>query len=74
MREITLFFEGHMDGEQRAADVIQESIFRALGNYRMNILQYQNQTRTENTKVAIGSPEKLEGMLDIPDFMKRQPT
>ena len=43
MREIVLVFEGHEDSEKKAADIIQEAIFKALSQERMSIRQFTNQ-------------------------------
>lgn len=71
MREITLAFEGHVDSERKAADIIQAAIFDALAQERMNVLQFQNRQSERKEKVAIGTPEQISHALEIPDFMKK---
>lgn len=71
MREIILIFEGHEDSEKKAADSIQEAIFKALNQERMSIRQFANQQKEIKSKVAIGSPAQVGKELDIPPFLRK---
>lgn len=68
MREILLRFEGKEDGEERAAGMIQEAVFRALEKEKMCVKNFVNVTIAP----APQPPVQTGGVLQIPDFMRKR--
>ena len=70
MREIVLVFEGHEDSEKKAADIIQEAIFKALSQERMSIRQFTNQQaarKRTNVSLLQDKPD-----IEIPLFLQKK--
>lgn len=68
MREMLLIFEGNEIGEKRAADLIQNEVFRVLREEKMNIKNFVNITR----EPAPAAPVRSGGILQVPEFMRKR--
>lgn len=70
MRQILLRFEGNEDGEERAAGMIQEAVFRVLDQEKMCVKSFANFTINPVPQPHVRA--RAGGMLQIPEFMKRR--
>lgn len=68
MKQILLRFEGNEDGEERAAGMIQEAVFRVLDQEKMCVKSFANIT----INPAPQPPVRTGGILQVPNFMKKR--
>lgn len=73
MRKIEIVYAGgNADVEKKVSDIIQQAVFTALNNERMDIRQYSN-VQTGGTTAK--RPQQVnEKPLEIPDFLKSEKT
>lgn len=68
MKQILLRFEGNENGEERAAGMIQETVFRVLDQEKMCVKSFVNVTINPAPQPTF----QTGGILQIPEFMKKR--